>query len=581
MNSANRDKIEEKIKNIPHKPGVYLWKNSANEVIYVGKAKDLRKRLSNYLNGSLNSYKTPKMLQEAIDFEVFITNTENDSFLLENNYIKQYSPKYNIKLQDDRHYPYLGIKIQKNGLLSIDKEYRIKNKTKDTYYYGPFSTNSNLEDLVDILQRNFTYQDGLVIKQSPYAESLKKYKKIIHILKFSDNDFINQLTVLRDKNSKLNNFELAQQYHNTIQTLQKIKQSQVVELETYKNIDVFSFKKINDDFTIQIVFYRYGIQVGSLHFFCDSLDLQIQDFIAEYLNNYYRRNIVPNNILLDEEYRDLNFEDAFINNIIIFPKSGILKEVITLANINNENNIKLNYNEWKYKHSNTQDAWDELESILNNGNPIKEIFIFDNSHSALKSSGGVACCWQNAKQIEYKSFSFNHEVEFAQMNKHSDVQLMYLTVFKFINEYSSNLDKNTIFIVDGAIAQINEAKYALKENEIDYIKVYGLVKNDKHKTSYLINDANEILEISPKVFTLLSLMQKNVDDFAKSAMHKRYKANSRKNSLLNIKGIGQQTESKLLNVFKNYADIKNATYEQLAQVIDKKKAKMIYDEYHK
>ncbi|MHA3838334.1 GIY-YIG nuclease family protein [Mycoplasma sp. VS1572C] len=577
MNQDTIAKLKNKLKNVPNTPGVYLWKNAQDQVIYVGKAKALNKRLNQYLKGTINSYKTPKMLEEINDFDIFLCPSEKDALALETNYIKQYQPPYNIELTDDKRYPYLALEIKKNNELVISSVYRFDKYKKDSFYFGPFPVNSKFRDLLNILERNFTYENGLRIKEFSYVDSKRKFEQIINILKFKDNSFLEMLKSKMILASNNYNYELAMEYRDAINVLEGIKTTQVAELQTYNDIDVFSFIPYENVVAVQKVFYRSGIQIQHVHSFYWS-DILLEDFISQYLTTYYRNNKMPNKILLDQCYSEIEFNES-ISPRVVFPQQGILHRIIQLANENNSENIKLNYEEWYRKNANLLNAWSEVENVLNQGKKIQSIFIFDNSHFGLSAPVGVVTCWENATAIDAKSSKFDHSDQLAVMDKKSDVQLMYLTVAKFISQKRFMLNEGTIFIVDGALPQINEALYALKEEGIDNIKVYGLVKDDKHRTRNLINSRDEILSISKNTYNLLSNMQYSVDKYAKNVMSKSFGMKSRSNDLTKIKGIGLQTEKILLKHFKTYQAIKQASFEELADAIGKAKAQIIINEY--
>ncbi|MFV8468987.1 excinuclease ABC subunit UvrC [Mycoplasma sp. MV126] len=578
MNAAILEKLKAKVKNVPNTPGVYLWKDRFEQVIYVGKAKALNKRLNQYLKGTINSYKTPKMLEEIFDFEIFLCSSEKDALALETNYIKQYKPAYNIDLTDDKRYPYLALQIKKNNELVISSVYRFDKYQKDSFYFGPFPTNSNFRDLLNILERNFTYENGLKIKEFTYTSSKAKFDQIINILKFKDNSFIDKLQEKMQAAASNYNYELAMEYRDAISVLENIKTTQIAELQNYNDIDVFSFIPHENVVAVQKVFYRSGIQIQHAHSFYWS-DILLEDFIVQYLETYYKNNKLPDKILLSHAYSDIEFNNPKISSRITFPMQGILQKILLLANENNEENIKLNYDEWYRKNANLLNAWAELETVLNQGKKISSIFIFDNSHFGLSAPVGVVTCWENASAIDAKSSKFDHSEQLAIMDKKSDVQLMYLTVAKFIAQKRFMLNDSTIFIVDGAIMQINEALYALKEQDINNIQVYGLVKDDNHRTRNLINSMNEVLNISKNAYNLLSNMQYSVDRYAKNVMSRSFGLKARSNDLTKIKGIGPQSEKALLKHFKTYQAIKNASLEELTKVIGASKAKIIIEQY--
>ncbi|MEA4191244.1 GIY-YIG nuclease family protein [Mycoplasma sp. 2248] len=578
-------RIKEKIKKTPHKSGIYLWKNELDQVIYIGKAIDLNNRLNQYLNNSINSYKTYKMIDEIYDFDFVTYNTDQEAFLAEKNYIEKYQPKYNIKLLDDKRYPYLKLNINTKDQLEIYKNYVYSKTTDTTFSYGPFSNQHEFKHLLKVLTRFFMYENGLPIKNQAYSVSKYKFDKIIEILKFQNNDFLDKLISLRDKASENWDFELAKEYNDSYHLLKRIKDTQLVELQNIKNIDVHSFIVKDEHISIQSLFYRYGVQTAhnnEINKFNNYYIENVIDYVSDYLERYYSDKDYPDHIILQSEYEQIQLNTK-LNNKIIFPKKGLFLEILNLSLLNNNEYLKININDAILKEEINIKTQRELENILNAENEIKNIYLFDNSHWYLENPIGVSVCFSNGKKIHENYRFFNHEEEFKQMSKHSDLELMYLTVFKFVKTFAKplNIDENDIFIVDGSFEQLKEAKYALKELEFESIKVFGLVKNSKHKTEKLINDKNQIINISQDALFLFTRMQNEVDRYAKSKMKHKYLNKFRESDLNSIPGIGDATVKKLLDYFKTFENVKNASIEELNNVIDKKKSKIIFETYSK
>ncbi|UUM20191.1 excinuclease ABC subunit UvrC [Mycoplasma sp. 2045] len=578
-------RIKEKIKKTPHKSGIYLWKNELDQVIYIGKAIDLNNRLNQYLNNSINSYKTYKMIDEIYDFDFVTYNTDQEAFLAEKNYIEKYQPKYNIKLLDDKRYPYLKLNINTKDQLEIYKNYVYSKTTDTTFSYGPFSNQHEFKHLLKVLTRVFMYENGLPIKNQAYSVSKYKFDKIIEILKFQNNDFLDKLISLRDKASENWDFELAKEYNDSYHLLKRIKDTQLVELQNIKNIDAHTFIVKDGHISIQSLFYRYGVQTAHNNEINKLNNYYIEnviDYVSDYLERYYSDKDYPDHIILQSEYEQIQLNTK-LNNKIIFPKKGLFLEILNLSLLNNNEYLKININDAILKEEINIKTQKELENILNAENKIKNIYLFDNSHWYLENPIGVSVCFSNGKKIHENYRFFNHEEEFKQMSKHSDLELMYLTVFKFVKTFAKplNIDENDIFIVDGSFEQLKEAKYALKELEFENIKVFGLVKNSKHKTERLINDKNQIINISQDALFLFTRMQNEVDRYAKSKMKHKYLNKFRESDLNSIPGIGDATVKKLLDYFKTFENVKNASIEELNNVIDKKKSKIIFETYSK
>ncbi|WP_406613633.1 GIY-YIG nuclease family protein [Mycoplasma corogypsi] len=560
-----------KLKNVPKQPGVYLWKNAQNEVIYVGKSKNLFHRMHQYFEGSINSYKTTKMVSQICDFDIFVVKSDKEAYILERNYIETYNPKYNLQLLDDKRYPYLNISFNNN--LYIKSTFRITKSTPNNFYFGPFTRRSNLRELVHILQRLFLYKNGLPILNETPEFWKNKFEAVIETLKLKNSDILKQIhQKMLDASDNLN-FELALEYKKALNVLNELKERQISELTNFKNIDVFSFKEKDNYLFILIVVYRFGVQIS--HF---SFDLQLVDnlihTIDSFIEQYYEFNEIPDTIVLNSEFQGNDFNSLFANKIV-YPKIGILKQLIMQADQNNIINQSL-IDQYKLKEELNVAFWDEMRSIFGENVYNQTIYLFDNSTINNQIPSGVAVAYRQGKEAKSLYRKFNHTQYFEKLKGQGDVQLMYLTATRFFYSDKNILSDGDIIICDGGFAQIQQVLYALKENQISTkIQVFGLVKDDKHRTRKLVNKGGIEINVSKLVFNFLARMQVEVNRFAKSFMRKRHTKSNFSSQLQQIKGIGLSTEQKLLATFETYSNIYNASEEELAKVVGKKVAKNI------
>ncbi|QNM93796.1 excinuclease ABC subunit C [Mycoplasma sp. Pen4] len=573
-------KVLDKLKNVPKKPGVYLWKDQDNNVIYIGKAKNLFNRMHQYFQGSINSYKTNSMVEQINDFEIFETASERDAFQLEKKLIKKYAPRYNIKLKDGRNNIYLHVKIDRNNMLIIEQTYALGWNNDSNYYFGPLTTNLKPKLLISTLQRFFTYRNGLKIEKFSPKEARDKFNEIVDILNLKTNKFVNKLIEIRDDLASFEKqqYELAKEYRDVIEVFKNIKETQIVELSNFKNIDAFSFKFYDDVLSIQVLRYHFGALLHSFNqiMLWDSTQSK-QWTIDNCLSGFYLENNLPNNIIINSEYENYDWDASFFHKMFIFPKKGKNKTIIDLADDNNENNFKLNGTRLIASLRQTKETQLRLNYTLNQGNKINHIYMFDNSHTGNNYLTGVAICYKDFSEYFNHFRKFNHE-EFIDEIKHSDDHYMFLTISRFLEEnpnITNNLNSNDIFIVDGAKRQINACLKALEKHNINNVKVYGLVKNQHHKTRNLLDSNGVVIPITQLEYDFFSGMQERVDAYAKNNMRLKYVAGTTKSVLQNIPGIGKETEKKLLNHFESFNKIFTADITEINEVIGAKKAKIL------
>lgn len=538
--------------NVPHKPGVYIWKDIQGTILYVGKANDLNNRMKQYFKGMLNSYKTSKLVNEIKDFDYIITNNPKEALILERNLIEKHAPKFNILLLDDKRYPYISISL--TSKLEIKMEYRIRsNKNKDTIYFGPFPTGFGARKIVDLLNRLTIYKEGLPSRETSIEYWRKEFEFVKSILANKSKSLLTTLTEKMFQAAENEQFEIAQELKETIEALGKFKDSsQDVELMSSDNIDVVSFYSSGNYLSISMFFYRTGMLLSKNDFIIEIL-IDPQETIEQFLSKYYKQNLHPDYI-----YTNVNVEIDGIN--IITPKIGQNKHIVDLALENARNNVDIKISNYMRKEELTIGALTELKALLNMPK-LDHILMVDNSHTNNYLPVSVFVSYRNGlkQPKEYRKYN----IESVQDRK-ADVDYMRQAIEKYFN--SENNAIPDLLIVDGGKPQVNEAKFYLS------IPIIGLVKDDNHKTKSMINLSGDEVKIeSTNLMNFLSGIQIEVDRYAKQN-HSNRRLTSLEGFLSKVDGVGPSTEKKLLNHFKTYSNIYNASLDSLKEVVSEKVA---------
>ncbi|WP_280135529.1 GIY-YIG nuclease family protein [Mycoplasmopsis bovis] len=556
------------LKNVSTSPGVYLWKDAKQNVLYVGKAKNLRKRMLQYFDGAINSYKTNKLVSLIYDFDVYICKTNKEALLLEKAMIDRYNPEFNILLLDDRKYPYLKVQLLKDSLLiNLSRKVNAKD-SKNTFYYGPFPSGYGAKPILKFLQHETLYENGLLIKNKNYNFWINQFNKIKEILSFKNNNYINELTNKMHQAANNMQFELALFLRDGLTYLKKLKESQIIELSQYKNIDVFTYKTDEKLIFATVLFYRYGILINKVNLTIP-LGLSVDESLRVFFEQFYEDKILPDNFIVQEELLnfDLNLSSEYK---FISPKIGTNKKVLDLAILNLNDYYEKEHLVIKNQLDKASNMLDSLNKYLNLPK-LKNIVVFDNSNINNINPVGVAIVYTNG--IKNKSLYRKFNLE-ALNERSADVEYIKQSISKFFSSNKNTKDYDLV-IADGGIQQVNEAKKTLKILNIN-IPVIGLVKNEFHKTKALIDlDMNEIYINDLELYNYLVQIQVEVDRFAKSHFRNRQKISSLEGKLRNIKGLGPNMEQNLLNHFKSYAKIYDASVEELSKIVPLNIAKSI------
>lgn len=572
------NKIKEKLKLVPEKPGCYIHKDINGNVIYVGKAKNLKRRVSSYFN-KIHTGKTKALVDTIDDFTYIVTKTDAESFILEINLIKKYSPKYNILLKDDKTYPYIMLTNEKYPTLKIIRSKKRK-KTKNKLF-GPYPNVTSAKDTVAILNRIYPlrkcermpkdtclyYHINECLGYCKYKvdeEKIKEMiKEIISILNGDHKILTKKLQEEMLKASESLNYEKANMIKHEIEDIKETVEKQVIVSNVEYNFDCFAYI-IKDDFiSCETLFVRKGVVVSTVNEIF-SLKEQEDDFITRYIIDFYTKYEVPRQIIVKDE-TDIDTLSEILNTNIKQVSKGKLNDIykMTLENakISLDNEI-----EKLRKDENTKKAvTEDLKRLLNIKN-LERIELFDNSHlfGTFYVGGMVVYNNMEPQKDEYRKFKIDKNVT-------NDIDAMKEVIYRrYYRVLVQDLKKPDLIIVDGGETQVKAVLEVLNSLNLD-IKVAGLKKDDNHRTKVLINEFLEEIPLPKdnKLFLYLTKMQDEVHRFA-ITYHRDIKAKGSISSILdNIKGIGSVRRKALLKKYKNINKIKEAPLEELSKIIPK------------
>ncbi len=567
--------FKEKLALVPDLPGSYQMKDKDGNIIYVGKAKNLKKRLKSYFTGRVTG-KTKKLVSEIATFEYIVTKSELESLILEITLIKKYNPKYNILLKDDKSYPYIEFTKDKYPLLKVVRNVKVK-KNKNNLY-GPFPNVGSARRTVEMLNRIYPLRKCEVLKKDyclyyHIGECLGYCKKEVdeeklevmrrEITAFLNGDasfILKKLEAnMKDASDKMN-FEKALEYKRMIEDIKITLKNQTIVLNKDINLDLFNYYEEENYLSIQVFFIRSGTLFGRskkiLNYTGDCVEALI-----EYIIRFYEREILPKEILVPSEI-DTDILSNYLNIKVRTPQKGDMKKLIDLAKENAkialEEEIKiLNQNE-KVRI----EAIHELEIIV--GGKVNRIEAFDNSHLFGTYYVGGMVVFENFLPLknDYRKFKIDASVK-------DDLKAMHEVLYRrYYKVLMGEAKKPDLIIVDGGETQVQVAREILDELKLD-INLIGLKKNDKHRTSTIITRELKEIELDNHghLFIFLSKIQEEVHRFAIS-YHRQIKNKGSLASVLEmIPGIGEKRRKELLKKFASLKKIREASITELSEII--------------
>ncbi|WP_434578593.1 excinuclease ABC subunit UvrC [Thermoanaerobacterium thermosaccharolyticum] len=609
--------IEEKLKLLPEKPGVYIMKDSSGKIIYVGKAVILKNRVRQYFQNPANQIpKVRTMVRHIADFEYIVTDTELEALILECNLIKKHKPKYNILLKDDKNYPYIKITVNEDYPRIL---FTRRLEMDGAKYFGPYSSAFAVRETIKLLRHMFPlrscnrniekdigkcreclyYHIGLCsapcIGQISKDDYMKLVDDALMFLEGKHDVLLKKLKEEMEKASQNMEFEKAAKLRDQIYGIEKTSEKQKIISTSGEDQDVISMARSADDACIQVFFIRGGKVSGREHYFMKNTDeMNRSDIMSSFIKQFYDgAPYIPKEIITDVDMDEKHVLAEWLSNkrgnkvVISIPSKGKKKELVDMVYENALESLKSDINLKMKRQKN--DAVSELSKLL--GLEYAErIEAFDISNIRGTDNVASMVVFVDGKPHKSSYRKFNIKTVEGQDDYGSMREVILRRIKhgieerKLIDDGELQEDKAKfhimpdLILVDGGLGHVNTAKEVLRELNVD-IPVYGMVKDSKHRTRGLVSTDGEIdMPMTGRAFRLVAEIQDEAHRFA-ITFHKETKSKKLRSDLLNIPGIGEKRMKALFEAFKTIDDIKNATVEELKKVegMNEKAANAVYD----
>lgn len=602
--------LREKAMRLPLTPGVYIMKNKQGKIIYIGKAKKLKNRVSQYFGSQNNhSLKVVKMVENVDDFDYILTDSEFEALVLEASLIKQNQPKYNILLKDDKGYSYIKITKEPYGKIFAV----LQKDDENADYIGPFISSYSVKQSVDEANKIFRLPQcnkvfprdfkkgrpclnyhinrcmGVCTGKISRAEYEEALNGAIDFLNGDISKIIKELKAKMNFCAEALDFEAAGKYRDRIRAIENMQTKQKVVTESGDSRDVFALAINEKDICVAVLRYDNGRLCDSEQFFFDA-DKMVENVRCNFLIQYYGMNrTVPKKILVDESFDDIDLVEQHLTNIrgkkcsIAIPQKG---EGLRLVNMCRENAFE-KLAQKKGKQSDEIKVLEELKTLLGLEATPQYIESYDISHTGGEDNVAGMIVFKNGRPLKraYRTFnikSFTGQDDYGSMRE---------VLERRFNEYLAHKSENAqegfgkmpdLILLDGGKGQVSAVREVLDNMGIT-VPLFGMVKDSKHKTRAITGDGGEIaINANRSVFTLVSEIQEEVHRFSVGFHHKKHTKRGLELSLTKINGIGEKKAKELLHIFKTTKKIQEATVTDLMQVkgINKELAEKIYNFYN-
>ena len=607
--------IEEELKKLPSKPGVYIMHDKNDKIIYVGKAISLKNRVRQYFRKTNKTKRIENMVSLIDHFEYIVTDNEAEALILECNLIKKNMPKFNVLLKDDKTYPYIKVNI-KADYPDVYITRRILND--GAKYFGPYANAGAAKEMIEFIKskfkirqcRSFKYKDrpclnyhikkclapcmGYISKE----EYRKQIDEIIDVLEGKTDKLLKQLNNEMKEASKNMKYERAAYLRDKIIAIERISEKQKVSNISENDIDVIGLAKSKTRVCVEIFFVRKSKMVGREHFFLDDLiDEEPKEILSSFIKQYYLdRPILPNKIMLREEIDDKDLlEELFTQKAgrkveLKTPQKGEKLRLVEMA----ESNAKVTL---ENKEKDKLEVLTELKEVLKLDKLPRKIECFDISN--LSGTNMVAGMSVMVDGIIKKNLArrFRIKTVFTQDDPRCMKEVISRRLVHSIENPNGGFGKlPDVIFVDGGITQIRAAidakeelkkEYKTKNEEFDTnildIPIFGMVKDDKHSTRALMNSERQELKISNILFNLITTFQDSVHDTAIGYHKKLREKELTKSALDEIPGIGEVRKKALLKKFSSVKKIAEADISEICKIkgINEELARKIKEELKK
>ena len=577
--------IEEELKKLPKKPGVYLMKDKDDKIIYVGKAINLKNRVSSYFRKTDKTNRILKMVSLIDHFEYIVVDNEAEALILECNLIKKNRPKFNVLLKDDKTYPYIKVDV-KSEFPNVAITRRIVND--GSKYFGPYANPGAAKEMLDFIKqkykirqcRNFKYNDrpclnyhikrclapcqGYVSRE----EYMEQINEIIDLLEGKTDKILKDLKNQMKIASSKQEYEKAAYIRDRMVAIDRASSMQKVSNISENNIDVIGLAKSEFEICIEVFFVRGSKMIGREHyFFTDLNDMEESEVIAGFIKQFYMDNLnIPNKIMIKEVLENEEVLEKWLSTIaghkveIHSTKRGQKLKFVEMA----ENNAKVTL-ENKEKQKNN--ILLELKDVLQMDKMPRKIETYDISNISGNFMVAAMCVLQDGEIKKNLSRRFRIKTVLTQDDPRCMEEVITRRLAHSVEEPNNKafgVLPDAIF-ADGGITQIRAIRRAIDKFNVP-VKIFGMVKNDKHQTRALIDEDRNEIKISPELMLLITRFQDTVHDTAISYYRKLHEKSLSHSELDDIKGIGDAKKKALLKAFGSVEKIREASIEELCKI---------------
>ena len=606
--------IEEELKKLPDEPGVYLMKDQLGNIIYVGKAINLKNRVRQYFQSSKNhSIKVKKMVQHIASFEYIITRSEVEALVLECNLIKKYDPKYNIRLKDDKTYPYIKVNVQD----AFPKMTVVRQMKKDgARYFGPYTNTAAMWEIVDIIKNTWALRTcsrnlpkdigkeraclnchiGKCHAPCDGRISEKDYRIMIdEVISFLNGNYKEVIKKLQQdmlSASEALEFERAATLRDQIMAIEKIEQKQTATLSSMLDQDIIAFAKSPEDTLVQVYFVRQGKLVGREHFYLeDTEDETIEEVFRDFLIQFYANaTFIPKEIVIERTPNDVEAITDYLSQKregkvqIIVPQKGSKHGLMELASKNAEVTLSQFGDHIKREQQRTQGALEEIQEAVGLERLPYRMEAYDISNTqGIQSVGGMVVFeGGKPKKSDYRKFKIKSIFGPNDYGSLEEVLDRRFNRMKTEEEGNSFTKMPDLILMDGGKGQVSVAEKVMARHGLA-IPICGMVKDDRHRTRGLLYQGKEvILEPRSEGFKLITRVQDEVHRFS-IEYHKKLRSKAQVQSILDdIPGIGKERKKRLITHFKSVENLRNASLEEIeaCEGIPQNVAQNIYAYFH-
>ena len=576
--------IEEELKKLPGKPGVYVMRDKNDTIIYVGKAVSLKNRVRQYFRKTNKTERIKKMVSLIDHFEYIVVDNEAEALILECNLIKKNRPKFNVLLKDDKTYPYIKIDV-KSDFPGVFITRRLTND--GAKYFGPYANPGSAKEMIDFIKQRYkirqcrtlkprtrpclNYHIGRCLAPCMGYVTKEEYRKqideIIDLLDGKTEKIIKELTEQMQIASQKMDYEKAANLRDRIQAIERISTKQKVSNISENNIDVIGIAKSELQVCVEIFFVRGSKMIGREHYFYPDLkDMDNKEILSGFVKQYYMDNPnIPNKIMMREEIEDKDSVEQWLSTIlgkkveIKTPKKGEKLRFVEMA----ENNAKVTL---ENKEKDKSEILLEIKEVCKLDKLPRKIETYDISNISGEYMVAGMCVLKDGAIKKNLSRRFKIKTVYEQDDPKCMEEVITRRLKHSIENPKGGFGElpDAIF-ADGGITQIRATKRAIEKYNLN-IPVFGMVKNDKHQTRALMDENRNELEISQNLMNVITQFQDTVHDTAITYHRKLRDKSITKSKLDDIPGIGEVKKKELLKHFGSVKKIQEATIEELLQV---------------